>query len=148
MIEQIDDDNQDEQHYFITPPTMFLPPDGMRITVIGIDDMWTEELGDKLEDTFPNIPITFYHLDSATASQWEWQHMMAEHSNLVMVNLEKCTQLDLITAMNHSGENKLWIYTNPLTVDKSVVALLNTINANIFFNTTQLIDMLRAYLSE
>lgn len=148
MIEEIDDDNTDEQHYFITPPTMFLPPEGLRITVIGIDDIWTEQLGDNLENTIPNIPITFYHLDSTTANQWEWQHMMAEHSDLVMVNLEKCTQLDLITAMTHAGGNKLWIYANPETVDKSVVSLLNTINANLFFNESQLIDMLRAYLDE
>ena len=146
MIDEIEDD--DTQHLFITPSTMFLPADGLRIAAIGADSEWIDKLGDDMEHAFPAIPMTFYHLDDTTREQWEWQYMMTSHCNLVMVNLANATVLDLITALRYIGENKLWIYTDPEKVDKNIIALLNTIDANIFFSSEQMISMLRAYVGE
>ena len=138
--------SEESQHYFITPPTMFLPPDGLRVTVIGTDDEWTDLLGDVLEGTMPNMPMTFYHLDKATADQWQWLYHMSESSNLIMVNVSKTTQLELTLAMSYSSENKIWFYVDPDQVDMNLIMLLNTMNANVFSSSDQLVSMLRAYI--
>lgn len=133
------------QNYYITPPTLFLPEDGLRITLLGTDEDWAETLGDDLEDTFPNIPMTLYHLDEATASNWQWLYHQIEHSNLLMVNVAKCTHLELMMAVTDIG-NKSWFYVDTETVDKNVRMLLNTINANVFNNSEQLHAMLRNFV--
>lgn len=137
-----------EQHYFITPPTMFLPMDGMKVSVIGLDQEWTDQLGDVLENAIPGIPLTFYHLDDTTADEWQWQYHMAEVSNLVVVNVGKANALDMITALKYIGDNKLWFYVDVDEVDEDVIMLLNTMNANLFFNTDQILQMLRAYADQ
>lgn len=137
---------EDIQHYYITPPTLFLPADGMRISIIGVDEEWIDELGDSLEDTLPSIPMTFYHLDKVSADQWQWQLHMVEQSNLVMVNVAEASQIDLLTAFLLMGDNKLWFYVDPDVVDKSIIILLNTVNANVFTSMEQLHAMLRAFI--
>jgi len=135
----------EQQNYYITPPTLFLPEDGLRITLLGTDDDWAETLGDDLEDTFPNIPMTFYHLDEITAGQWQWLYHQIEHSNLVMVNVAKCTNIELMMSIMDTG-NKNWFYVDPETVDKNIRMLLNTVNANVFNNSEQLHAMLRNFV--
>ena len=133
-------------HYFITPPTMFLPADGLRVSVIGVDNDWTDQLGDVLETTMPNMPMTFYHLDEITMDQWQWLYHMAESSNLIMVNVAKATLLEITIAMSYIGENKLWFYIDTDQVDINLVMLLNTMNANVFTSSEQLVSMLRAFI--
>jgi hypothetical protein len=135
----------EQQNYYITPPTLFLPEDGLRITLLGTDEDWAETLGDDLEDTFPNIPMTLYHLDESTADNWQWLYHQLEHSNLVMINVACCTNIELMMAMMDTG-NKNWFYVDPETVDKNVRMLLNTVNANVFNNSEQLHAMLRNFV--
>jgi hypothetical protein len=137
-----------EQHYFITPPTLFLPVDGMKISVIGLDEDWTDQLGDVLENALPGIPMTFYHLDESTSNQWQWQYHMSQVSNLVVVNVSKATEIDLITALNYIGDNKLWFYVDAEEVDENIIMLLNTMNANLFFTADQILSMLRAFAEQ
>lgn len=139
---------QESQHYFITPPTLFLPESGLRITVIGIDEEWTNTLGDVLEGSLPNIPMTFYHLDKPTADEWQWQYHMIDISNLIMVNVARATQLDLLMAFAYMGQAKLWFYVDVEEVDKNTIILLNTMNANVFTSAEELVSMLHSYSNE
>jgi hypothetical protein len=133
--------------YYITPPTLFLPEDGLRISLIGVDSDWIENLSDDLEDTFPSIPMTFYHLDEATKDQWQWIYCMAEASNLVMINVAKCSTVELIIAISNIG-NKGWFYIDKKVVDKNIIMLLNTLNANAFSDSEELYSMLRNYIGD
>lgn len=138
----------DEQNYYITPPTLFLPESGLRITVIGTNEEWAEKLADNLENTFSAIPMTFYHLDDATADQWQWLYYMAESSDLIMVNVGECTPLEFnIGLLAHQG-NRVWFYVDIEDVDKDIRILLNSINANVFNNDDQLYAMLRNFVGE
>jgi len=135
----------DTQNYYITPPTIFLPEDGLKIAFIGTDSEWVEDLTDDLESTFNSIPMTFYHLDEKSAENWQWLYMMAEHSDLIMVHAGITTEIEMIMAMLHLG-NKVWFYADPELVDKNMRMLLNTVNANVFVDSEQLHNMLRAFL--
>lgn len=146
---KITNDNmeQDTQNYYITPPTIFLPETGLRITVFGTDEEWAETLSDDLEDTFPTIPMTFYLLDEKTTDNWQWLLLMSEGSDLIMVNVGKASQIELIMACMDVG-NKVWFYVDREVVDKDLKILLNTINANVFHNSDQLHAMLRDFVGE
>ena len=137
----------DTQNYYITPPTMFLPEEGLRITVLGTDENWTEQLSDDLENTFPTVPMTFYHLDESTSDNWQWLFMMADNSDLIMVNVGEANDIEMMIACLAIG-NKTWFYVDKDLVDKEVRILLNTINANVFNNSEQLHAMLRNFVGE
>lgn len=137
----------DTQNYYITPPTIFLPEEGIRITVFGSDDIWTDELSDSLETTFPTVPMTFYHLDNATADNWQWLFQMSETSDLIMVNVSEANILEMHIAFLKLS-NKVWFYVDKEVVDKDTRILLNTVNANVFHDSEQLHAMLRNYVGE
>ena len=134
------------QHYYITPPTLFLPPTGLRVSLIGVDDDWIDDLSDSLEDTLPSIPMTFYHLDNKSADQWQWQFHMMEQSNLIIVNVARSETIDLLLSFLHIGDNKIWFYVDPDQVDKTIVTLLNTINANVFASHDEFHSMLTSFI--
>lgn len=138
----------DTQNYYITPPTVFLPEEGLRITVIGTDEDWTELLSDDLEDTFPSVPMTFYHLDENTADNWQWLYHMVDSSDLIMVNVGKCRPLEMHLAFLANQGNRVWFYVDKELVDKDLRILLNSINANVFNNSEQLHAMLRNFVGE
>lgn len=139
------DDNS--QNYYITPPTLFLPEEGIRITIVGTDEEWIESLSDDLEDTFPSVPMTFYHLEKASQDNWQWLLHMMEISELVMVHVAKASQMELnLVFLNFN--NKYWFYVDKDKVDKDIKILLNTISANVFNNSEDLYAMLRNYVGE
>jgi hypothetical protein len=133
-------------HYYITPPTLFLPPTGLRVSLVGVDEDWIDNMSDELEDTLPSIPMTFYHLDTKTSEQWQWQFHMMEQSNLIVVNVARCETVDLLLSFLHIGDNKIWFYVDPDEVDKNIMTLLNTINANVFANPAEFHSMLTAFI--
>lgn len=137
---------EEEQNYYITPPTIFMPEDGLRIAFIGTDNDWVESLTDDLETTFSSIPMTFYHLENNSEENWQWLYLMVENSDLVMVNMGMLNEIEIMISMLNLG-NKTWFYVDPEVVDKNVRILLNTINANVFCNPEQLHNMLKAFLS-
>jgi len=137
---------EEVQHYYITPPTLFLPPAGLRVSLIGVDEDWIDNMSDNLEDTLPSIPMTFYHLDSDSADQWQWQYHMMEQSNLIVVNLAQCLTIDLLLSFLHIGDNKIWFYVDTDNVDKNIMTLLNTINANVFTSSDEFHSMLTSFI--
>jgi hypothetical protein len=135
----------DSQNYYITPPTLFLPTEGIRITFLGVNDKWVEDLGESLEETFSTIPMTFYHLEEKSQDNWQWIFHMSEISDLVMVNVAEASPIELLTAFNLIG-NKVWFYVDKLEVDDDIKILLNTIGANVFNSEDQLHAMLRSFI--
>lgn len=136
-----------QQNYYITPPTIFLPEEGLRITILGTDELWAEQVSEDLEETFATVPMTFYHLDPATADNWPWIYQMAETSDLIMVNVSEASPIEMNIAMLKLS-NKVWFYVDKELVDKDTRILLNTINANVFNDSEQLHSMLRNYVGE
>ena len=136
----------ENQNYYITPPTIFMPKDGMRIAFVGTDSEWVDSVTDDLEETFASLPMTFYHLDEATKDEWAWLYLMVDQADLVMVNVDKSTTVELMTVMIELG-NKTWFYVDKDSVDIDVQILLNTVNANVYNEPEQLNNMLRAFLS-
>lgn len=133
------------QNYYITPPTIFLPEEGIKITAVGTDDIWIDKLSDDIENTFPTVPITFYHLDSNTVDQWQWLYHMVETSDLIMINVSKATILEMNMIFLHMNP-KMWFYVDKKEVDKNIRILLNIASANIFTNSEELHAMLRNYV--
>jgi hypothetical protein len=139
--------DDDAQNYYITPPTLFLPQEGIRITIVGTDEIWIEDLSDDLENTFPTVPMTFYHLEQASQDSWQWLLHMMEISDLIMVNMAQASQMERnLVFLNYN--NKFWFYVDKEKVDKDTKILLNTISANVFNNSEDLHTMLRNYVGE
>jgi hypothetical protein len=136
---------EENQNYYITPPTIFMPKDGLRIAFVGTDSTWVDTITDELESTFASIPMTFYHLDETSREEWSWLYLMVDNADLVMVNVSKSTSVELMTVMMELG-NKTWFYVDSEEVDNNVQILLNTVNANVFNNSEQLNNMLKAFL--
>ena len=137
---------EENQNYYITPPTVFMPKDGLRIAFVGTDTEWVDSITDDLEETFSNLPMTFYHLDETSSDDWSWLYLMVDHADLVMINTEKATTVELMTVMLHLG-NKTWFYVDKDQVDIDVQILLNSTGGNVFNNSEQLHNMLRSFLS-
>jgi len=136
---------EENQNYYITPPTIFMPKDGLRIAFVGTDSTWVDTVTDELESTFASIPMTFYHLDETTENEWPWLYLMVDNADLVMVNAAKSETVEMLTAFLHLG-NKTWFYVEPEEVEENIQVLLNTINANVFNNSEQFNNMLKAFL--
>ena len=127
----------DNQNFYITPPTIFMPPSGLRVALLGTDTEWVDALTEELEETLPSIPMTFYH---------QWLYMMAGHSDLLMINVAKATQNELLTAFLHIG-NKTWFFVDVNEVDSDLIVLLNNINANVFSDADELGEMMRVFVN-
>jgi len=136
---------EENQNYYITPPTIFMPKDGLRIAFVGTDSEWVDSITDELETALASMPMTFYHLDETTRDEWNWLYLMVDHADLVMVNTDKADTVELLTTFLHIG-NKTWFYVDPEKVDINLQILLNTINANVFNTHEQFNNMLRAFL--
>jgi hypothetical protein len=135
----------DSQNYYITPPTLFMPTEGLKISFLGVDDQWVEDLGESLEETFSTIPMTFYHLEEKNEDNWQWIYHMSTISDLIMVNVAQSSPIELLMAFTELG-NKVWFYVDKQEVDNDIKMLLNTINANVFNSEDQLHAMLRAFI--
>ena len=135
----------DSQNYYITPPTLFMPTEGLKISFLGVDDKWVEDLGESLEETFSTIPMTFYHLEESSEGNWQWIYHMSSISDLIMVNVSQSSPIELLMAFTELG-NKVWFYVDKQEVDNDIKMLLNTINANVFNSEEQLHAMLRAFI--
>lgn len=134
-----------QEAYYVTPPSLYLPPDGIRITLIGSNQEWIDTITTGLESTFPSITVTFYHVEEQSKDQWEWTLSMAELADLLIVDLGNATQQELLISFLHQG-NKCW-YSVPEGFENiPLLSLLNTLGANMFQGHEQLHNMLRAYL--
>jgi hypothetical protein len=136
-------DNQEA--YYVTPPSLYLPPDGIRITLIGSNQDWIETITNGLESTFPSITVTFYHVEEETKDQWEWTMAMSEMADLLIVDLQHATQQELLIAFLHLG-NKCWFSVPTDFGNIPLMSLLNTLGGNMFQGSEQLNNLLRAYL--
>jgi len=136
-------DNQEA--YYVTPPSLYLPPDGIRITLIGSNQDWIENITNGLESTFPSITVTFYHVEEETKDQWEWTLAMSEMADLLIVDLEHATQQELLIAFLHLG-NKCWFSVPEEFTNIPLLSLLNTQGGNMFQGSEQLNNLLRAFL--
>jgi hypothetical protein len=136
----------DNQNFYITPPTIFMPPGGLRVALMGTDTDWVDELTEELEETLSSVPMTFYHLDEKSTDQWQWLYMMTGHADLLMVNVAKASTNELLTAFLHLG-NKTWFFVEPEKVNNELLVLLNNINANVFSNTEELGEMMRVFIN-
>jgi hypothetical protein len=137
--------DKNQEAYYVTPPTLYLPPDGIRITLVGSDQEWIESITTGLENTFPTITVTFYHVEEQTKDQWEWVLAMADLADLLIVDIGSASQQELLISFLHQG-NKCW-YSVPEECDNiPLLSLLNTLNANMFQGAEQLNDLLRTFL--
>jgi hypothetical protein len=136
-------DNQEA--YYVTPPSLYLPPDGIRITLIGSNQDWIENITNGLESTFPSITVTFYHVEEETKDQWEWTLAMSEMADLLIVDLEHATQQELLIAFLHLG-NKCWFSVPEEFTNIPLLSLLNSQGGNMFQGSEQLNNLLRAFL--
>ena len=81
-----------------------MPKDGMRIAFVGTDSEWVDSVTDDLEETFASLPMTFYHLDETTKDEWAWLYLMVDQADLVMVNVDKSTTVELMTVIYRDWE--------------------------------------------
>ena len=44
------------------------------------------------------------------------------------------------------GDNKIWFYVDTEEVDKNIMTLLNTVNANVFSSSDEFHSMLTAFI--
>lgn len=139
--------DKNQEAYYVTPPTLYLPPDGIRISLVGSDQEWVETITGGLENTFPTITVTFYHVEEHSKDQWEWVMSTADLADLLIVDLGSATQQELLISFLHQG-NKCW-YSVPEEFDNiALLSLLNTINANMFQGHEQLHNLLRVFLGD
>lgn len=137
--------DKNQEAYYVTPPSLYLPPDGIRITLVGSDQEWIEAITTGLENTFPTITVTFYHVEEQTKDQWEWVLAMADLADLLIVDIGSATQQELLISFLHQG-NKCWYSVPEECDDIPLLSLLNTLNANMFQGAEQLNELLRTYL--
>jgi len=71
---------------------------------------------------------------------------MMEQSNLIVVNVARSLTIDLLLSFLHMGDNKIWFFVDPEEVDKNIMVLLNTVNANVFSSSDEFHSMLTAFI--
>lgn len=133
---------QDNSAFYITPPTIFMPAKGMRISLLSSDDEWIRETTEALEKVFPS-QITFYHLEGTeTAETICWQMLYLDYSDFIMVNADNLTMAQgMISSANMDRSNLWWNITDDS--DTAMMTLLTALGAHTYEDIEEFAEIIK-----
>lgn len=133
--------------YYITPPSSFMPTEGVKITLLGhAEGGPTHDLFEMLEEHFPGLALTFYYIEKPEPSvdQFSWVFQQCLHSDFVIIDIENATALEIGLATNFSKDKGAWwIVPEDDTLSKTY---LHAIKANVVESAEDFVEMLKETL--
>lgn len=130
--------------YYITPPSSFMPTDGVKITIIGHDEEGnTQHLMDLLEETFPGLGLTFYHIEKPepTVDQFSWLFQQCLHSDFVVIDIENSTAIEIGLATYFVKDKGTWWIAKE--EDTLANTFLHAIKANTVVDAEDFVGMIK-----
>lgn len=130
--------------YYITPPSSFMPTDGVKITLIGYDEEGSnKELMDLMEETFPALGMTFYHVERPEPSvdQFSWLFQQCLHSDFVVVDIENATAIEIGLATYFVKDKGTWWVVSD--EDALSNTFLHAIKANTVDSAESFVEMIK-----
>lgn len=115
--------------YIVTPPTVFIPRDGMSFCILSRDKEWVTNTAEFLEDSMPGTTITIYANYELTSDEhWAWQYQQMLISNAIIIDCNSATTFDQMMALSQKQSDNVWWVDSDILAD-NVAALINTLGA-------------------
>lgn len=121
-----------------------MPTDGVKFTLIGYEeDGATKELMDLVEETFPGLPLTFYHIEhpEPTVDQFSWLFQQCLHSDFVVIDIANSTAIEIGLATYFvKDKGTWWIADEDDTLSNT---FLHAIKANTVESPEDFVEMVK-----
>jgi hypothetical protein len=115
--------------YIVTPPTVFIPRDGMSFCILSRNKEWVTDTAEFLEDSMPGTTITIYaNYDSTNDENWAWQFQQMLIVDAIIIDCDSATTFDQMLALSQGEANNIW-WINSDNLPDNLAALLNTSGA-------------------
>lgn len=117
--------------YVVTPPTVFIPRDGMSFCILSRNQEWVDNTVLFLEDSMPGTSITVYaNSQSTNDDQWAWQFQQMMISDAVIIDCNSATIFDQMIALSQGVATNIW-WIESENLPDNLAALLNTSGAKM-----------------
>ena len=117
--------------YVVTPPTVFIPRDGMSFCILSRNQEWVDNTVLFLEDSMPGTSITVYANSLSTNDdQWAWQFQQMLISDAVIIDCNSATIFDQMIALSQGVATNIW-WVESDNLPDNLAALLNTSGAKM-----------------
>jgi hypothetical protein len=112
--------------YIVTPPTVFIPRDGMSFCVLGRDKEWVDEAASFFDDQLPGTTVTIYsNYGTENDNNWAWHYQQMFVSDSIIIDCSSATIFDIMMALTLStSESNIW-WIDPDSLSDNLVSLLN-----------------------
>lgn len=115
--------------YVVTPPTVFIPRDGMSFCILSRNQEWVDDTALFLENSMPATTVTVYaNYESTNDEYWAWQYQQMLVSDAIIIDCNSATPFDQILALSQGTANNIWWIDSDVLPD-NLAALLNTSGA-------------------
>ena len=132
----------DNQAFYVTPPTIFMPTKGMRFSLISTDEDWVKETSDSLEKAF-HSQLTFYHLEGAeTAETICWQMLYSDYSDFILIDANNLTMAQSMISAANMHDATTWWHT-PDETDSAMTTLLTALGAHTYDELEDFIEAIK-----
>lgn len=115
--------------YIVTPPTLFIPRDGMTFSLLSRSKRWVDGVIELIEDGMQGTTATVYaNYSSPSDEHWIWVYQQMALSDIVLVDCATATDFDKTLAVNEGLNSTVWwIDTDEL--EDNMAAFLYTTGA-------------------
>jgi hypothetical protein len=129
--------------YIVTPPTVFIPRDGMSFCVLGRDKEWVDDAAAFFDHALPGTTVTIYsNYGTEDDNQWAWQYQQMLVSDTIIIDCNSATIFDIMMALSLStAESNIW-WIDPDSLSDNLVSLLNISGAKMADNVEEFFAIL------
>ena len=117
--------------YIVTSPTIFIPREGLSLTVLSRDEKLVDDISLFLEKALPGTTVVVYSdYESKGDDNWPWTFQQMMVSDFIVVDCSSATQFEMMIALSQGVANNVW-WMNPDDLPDNLAALLNTSGAKM-----------------
>jgi hypothetical protein len=118
--------------YIVTPPTVFIPRDGMSFCVLGRNKEWVDDAASFFDQAMPSTTITLYsNYGTEDDNNWAWQYQQMLVSDAIIIDCTSATIFDIMMALALStNESNIW-WIDSDSLSDNLYSLLNISGAKM-----------------
>jgi len=137
----------DSSVYVVSPPTLYMPGNGLAFCLISNDKVWQDSVIALLEKGIKN-QLTFFANENGTKDPkaWVWYWHVVHNCGMVLVDMASCTEHEIRMALVMCKVSQpVMFHVKP--GNDEFVALLNSIDIPYFEDMDQLIKIMEDTLN-
>lgn len=132
---------EDNSAFYITPPTIFMPKSGMRVSLLSTDEDWIHDTCEALEKSF-STQLTIYHIENNESVETiAWQLLYLGYSDLALVDSNALTLAQSMMALACKEPIVWWNVTE--STDPAMRMLLTAADVHTYSDIDDFVETLK-----